>query len=363
MYLYGNTATGKTDWRELFKIAFPVLSLFILSNFNNSYKIFFFKALYLILGIHIIAAFLWQLYFYGNAFEVTSDHRYFLPLLGRGPGDIAIAFYVLFVGAVFYLKISLFNQDTRDKILLLSILLDFLFSILAQSRTWPLISVLFILLSYKSVGYRVLILKQSKLSIFLLATFIVAALQVNFFGEIYKRTNYSLLSGRTDLWLIYIQNIDGFKFFKTTDGLAVGAKVESTASTPSKSTEGNSMTNNPAKDSVIFGALFGKNLERKLLIDKASAIETSDAHNVFFDLSQSYGLMGCIFLIFSYFLSLRNLFSMSSLAPVGCFLVVGLVMSPFKVPYLFYTNVLLLLIPMISWPSTGNVKSDNSLGI
>jgi hypothetical protein len=350
MYLYGNTATGKTDWRELFKIAFPVLSLFVLSNFNNSYKIFFFKALYLILGIHIIVAFLWQLYFYGNAFEVTSDHRYFLPLLGRGPGDIAIAFYVMFVGIVFYLKVSSLNQGAKDKILLFSIFFAFLFSILAQSRTWPLISVLFIVLSYKCVGYGVLILKQRKLSSFLLIALIAAALQVNFFGEIYKRTNYSLLSGRTDLWFLYVQKIDLFKSFKTTDGQSSSIKADPA------STEGNSITTNPRQDNIILGALFGKNLERKLLIDDTSGILTSDAHNVYFDLAQTYGFLGCIFLIFSYFLSLRDSFSMSSLAPIVCFLVVGFVMSPFKIPYLFYTNILLLLIPMISWSSTGNLK-------
>jgi hypothetical protein len=301
-----------------------------------------------------------QIYFEANIFEVTSDHRYFLPLLGRGPGDIAIAFYVIFIGAVFYLKTSLLDQDTKDKVLLFCVFFTFLFSIIAQSRTYILISTIFILLSYKSVGYGGSILRQRKLSTLMVFGLIFVALHVNFFGEIYKRTNYSLLSGRTDLWVLYIKNIDGFKSTEAINGDSKNTKADSAVTLAS-----NDQSKNTKADSIgdNFGVLLGRNLERKLLIDKNSGIETSDAHNFYFDLIQTYGILGCIFLIISYFFSLRNSFSIDSLPPIVCFALVGFVMSPFKVPYLFYTNILILLIPMITWPDAVNEESTNPLQI
>jgi hypothetical protein len=361
--LYKNTAFGKVDLKELFKIFFPVFTLWLLSNLDNSKKIFCFKALYFILGIHIIIAFIYQLCIEGYFLQLTNDRRYFLPLLGRGPGDIAIAFFVLFVSTVFYLKVCPLSKNIKDRILLSSIFLSLLFSILAQSRTWILISFMFILITYKSLGYRKLIFNQAKLSMFFLMILMVTVLHTNFLYEIYKRTNYSLLSGRAEIWLLSLESLTNhsrviiykpINFNKNPNTI----EIEDNVSKP---------INDNSHSELLLGKnlnshselLLGKNLERKLLIDASSGIETSDSHSFYFDLAQTYGLLGIFYLIFSYLLLIRNTLSINSIALVVCFFIVGFVMSPFKIPYLFYINVLLLLIPMISWPTTDKLKSTN----
>lgn len=313
IYLLQSTPFEKIDLREYLKLIIPISVIFLSLFLTKSQLIQVFKLIFSLLLIHISISFVYELVIHGQLFNKSDDGRYYLRALGRSAGETALAFYVLYVGTLFYLYFnSSINNNRNKNIIILLFFLMINISILTQSRTWPIIFFLFNL-SWIIINHNLQSLmnnlnsKKIIITIYIAITLIIL-LSSNFFGDISKRMSHSVLSGRAEIWSEYMKS---------------------------------------QKQSSLRELIVGKNLERKTLINKDAGIETSDSHNMFFDIAQTFGILGCIFLFLSYFLSIRKGGVNLTMPILLAFFVTGFVMSPFKIPYLFYTNILLLMIPVI----------------
>lgn len=308
--LFYKTPIDKIDFRELFKLLFPTLSIFFALFLNYQQLKFLFKILFVVLLTHIALSFLFEFIFNASIFSKSSDNRYYLTLLGRSAGETALAFYVLYV-STFYFMIFNNSLEKNKNTLLFLFFIVINVCILTQSRTWILVfAIFFSLVSIMGNlnNYKKLILYKSKIITLYSIVTIINIVYTGYFNILSQRMSHSLLSGRVEIWQEYQKSVGKLS-------------------------------------PVEF--LVGKNLERKTLKNEDKGIETSDTHNMFIDISQTYGILGCILLIFSYLISIFKSQPNLSLPIIIAFCITGFVMSPFKVPYLFYTNILLLIIPLL----------------
>lgn len=135
LYLFINTPFDKIDSREYLKLLIPI-SAIIFSLFLTKLKLIkIFKLLFYLLLIHIIFSFIYELATHGMLFNKSNDGRYYLQMLGRSAGETALAFYVLYVGTLFYFYLN--SSLTKNKnILILLFFVVINISIISQSRTW-----------------------------------------------------------------------------------------------------------------------------------------------------------------------------------------------------------------------------------
>jgi hypothetical protein len=310
-YLLINTPFDKIDSKEYLKLLIPISAIFLSLFLTKLNLIKIFKLLFYLLLIHIVFSFMYELATHGMLFNKSSDGRYYLQVLGRSAGETALAFYVLYVGTLFYFYLnSSLTKNQNILILLFFVVINI--SIISQSRTWLVIFLLFnftfIIINRNFINILNILLSKKLSLIIYIAITLTILFGSNFLGDISKRMSHSVLSGRVEIWHEYIE----------------------------------SQATNSTTEIIL-----GRNLERKTLINKDAGIETSDSHNMFFDISQTFGAFGCLVLLVSFFFSISRGGINISTPILVAFIVTGFVMSPFKIPYLFYTNILLLIIPVI----------------
>jgi len=105
--------------------------------------------------------------------------------------------------------------------------------------------------------------------------------------------------------------------------------------------------------------MFGSDLSRNEISIPSMNYLTSDVHNTYFDIMNYYGLAGVIGFIIWYIFSSGILISKQSLLIFTVFFPVTMFSSVFKYPFIFYTSLTLLFLPIYLSRNTRD-KHDQS---
>ena len=109
----------------------------------------------------------------------------------------------------------------------------------------------------------------------------------------------------------------------------------------------------------ILEIMFGSDLSRNEISIPSMNYLTSDVHNTYFDIMNYYGLAGVIGFIIWYIFSSGILISKQSLLIFTVFFPVTMLSSVFKYPFIFYTSLTLLFLPIYLSRNTRD-KHDQS---
>ena len=308
MTFYTYIHNGFVSYIEVAKFIIPLLSLFILGFIGDQTKLSLLKVGILFFLIHFFVS----LFFYSSI--ELSDGRLNSILLGRGPNEFAFA--------IAFMIILLHNKDLLPRVmrqfisirwlecLAYIVLLVLLFK--TQSRSgFILIGVYFLFMHKSSIlrlGYKKLY-KETFMA-WMLALIILSILGLILIETFFYTDKFnfrSFLSGRYDVWE---KNILYFRSFNFVE--------------------------------VIFGSDF---TTKNILLNDLRNF--SDSHSLYLDFFKYFGLYGLFTLLAAIKLNCKK--NQLSKAIFYAFLITNLVCATFRIPYVFYVNLLMFTMISIRW--------------
>ena len=303
IFLYLNTNIEVIDYLEAIKFIGPISLILIATIMNNRMQKVFMSILVIILLVHIVIGVVY--YFYTN------------PATSFEPKGRLIVYD-------FFLKDAMEIKERVVKILDYFIpILTIAVVVATYSRTYYLLLIMYFI--FKKQTHSELNKNKNKKSILLYIVFSLLFLLFIWYLRLdeYMINRFSenrASSGRVEIWLEFI------KVYFNRD---------------------------------ILEIMFGSDLSRNEISIPSMNYLTSDVHNTYFDIMNYYGLAGVIGFIIWYIFSSGILISKQSLLIFTVFFPVTMFSSVFKYPFIFYTSLTLLFLPIYLSRNTRD-KHDQS---
>jgi len=323
IFLYLNTNIEVIDYLEAIKFIGPISLILIATIMNNRMQKVFMSILVIILLVHIVIGVVY--YFYTNpATSFEPKGRLIVSTFGRSPGATAQIFCSLLIVYDFFLKDAMEIKERVVKILDYFIpILTIAVVVATYSRTYYLLLIMYFI--FKKQTHSELNKNKNKKSILLYIVFSLLFLLFIWYLRLdeYMINRFSenrASSGRVEIWLEFI------KVYFNRD---------------------------------ILEIMFGSDLSRNEISIPSMNYLTSDVHNTYFDIMNYYGLAGVIGFIIWYIFSSGILISKQSLLIFTVFFPVTMFSSVFKYPFIFYTSLTLLFLPIYLSRNTRD-KHDQS---
>jgi hypothetical protein len=301
--LFQRSRPSQVEWLEILKLAGPIIFLNISLYFNDAIRDkIVFLGLFVLCGqaAYGVVTTLPE----GLGGFVSDDGRFMIQSLGRGAGETAWALCVLIIILNYCVDIG---HLRISGLLSLGVeLLSLVIIVYSQSRG----PIGFIAIYY--FIYRTKLIFSILRNPFYLVPALVVLLSIMYVPSIQamlsrSSTSDSFLTGREYIWAVHIDQLRR---------LSLGE---------------------------LF---FGTDLEPKIVDIPEIGYVTADPHNIYIDIINYYGIFGIAAMAYVY---KRNVYwkAARSKAIVFAFMGMGMLVSPFRYPEIFYANVLVLLIPTL----------------